>query len=368
MSILFTSGNIGKMEVKNRFVRSATWEGMATDEGAPTPKLIKTMADLAEGQVGLIITSHAYVNPEGQAGPWQLGIYEDAMVPGLKEMTEAVHEQGAKIAVQIAHAGAFGFRQLSPGPVRVVSDFEGVSKGPVSELTAEDIGSLAADFGKAAARAREAGFDAVQIHSAHGYLLSQFLSPYFNRRKDNYGGPIENRVKAHLQVYKAVRDAVGEDYPVFVKMNCSDFAEGGLEPGDSLKAARMLVDAGLDAVELSGGLLTSKKLSPSRKGINSPDKEAYFAEHAAVFKKTLGVPLILVGGIRSFERAEGVVKEGVADFISMSRPFIREPGLVKRWKQGDRTPARCVSDTLCIKPAMEGKGIYCFTEKKGGRP
>lgn len=363
MSILFENSELNGMALSNRFVRSATWEGMAAADGAVTPKLIETMVDLAKGGVGLIISSHAYVRPEGQAGPWQLGVYKDELIPGLREMTAAVHECGGKIVMQLAHAGNFAAEPLTGRVPLVVSDFEGLAELPRKELTVQDIAELVVAFADAARRAKSAGFDGVQIHSAHGYLLSQFLSPAFNLRQDVYGGDIRNRARIHLEVYHAIRKTVGEDYPVLIKMNCRDFIENGLTLEDSLEAGKILADAGLDAIELSGGLVTGGRRSPSRPGINSEEKEAYFREEARAFKNRINIPLILVGGMRSFEVAERLVKDNVADYISMSRPLIREPDLIHRWKAGDRRKAKCTSDNLCFKPALEGEGIYCVTEK-----
>jgi len=337
---------------------------MAATGGDVTPKLIETMAALAKGGVGLIITSHAYIRPEGQASPWQIGIFKDELIDGLKEMTQAVHDCGGKIVMQLAHSGNSAPEQLTKQPPMVVSDFEGLAKIPRKEMAASDIRELVTAFVDSAGRARSAGFDGVQIHSAHGYLLSQFLSPAFNRRRDEYGGEIQNRARIHLEVYHAIRKTVGEDYPVLVKLNCQDFAENGLSLEDALQAGSMLADAGLDAIEVSGGVLSSPKLSPVRPGINSESKEAYFREQAKAFKKKIDIPLILVGGTRSFEVAERLVESGTADYISMSRPFIREPDLVNRWKDGDRRKAECRSDNQCFGPAMKGEGIYCVTEKR----
>ncbi|MBC2716561.1 MAG: NADH:flavin oxidoreductase [Desulfobacteraceae bacterium] len=363
MSVLFESTEINGMKLANRFVRSATWEGMAADDGGVTPKLIQTMVDLAEGGVGLIISGHAYISPEGQAGPWQLGIYKDELIDGLKTMTDAVHEAGGKIIAQLAHAGHFAIKALTKQPPNVVSNFEGLSKSPRHELTKEDIQKLVNAFSQAAQRAKSAGFDGVQIHSAHGYLLSQFLSPAYNRRQDEYGGSIENRARVHLEVYNAIRNAVGKNYPVLIKINSEDHIENGLSLEDSISASKMLAHAGINAIELSGGTLSSGKLSPSRGGINKEEKEAYFKESAAAYKKEMTVSLILVGGLRSLNVAEQTIKNKTADYISMCRPFIREPGLINRWLSGDTSPAKCKSDNLCFGPALEGKGIYCVVDE-----
>jgi 2,4-dienoyl-CoA reductase-like NADH-dependent reductase (Old Yellow Enzyme family) len=363
-SPLFESSTINGMTLANRFVRSATWEGMATEDGQVTPKLTDTMVALATGGVGLIISGHAYVSAVGQASPYQLGIYDDSLIDGLKSMTDGVHAAGGKIVAQLAHAGHFALEKAIGAAPVVVSHFDGLAQTPRNELSVADIEDLKTTYIEAAQRARTAGFDGIQLHSAHGYLFSQFLSPWFNRRSDAYGGSVDNRVRIHVETIQAIREAVGDGYPILVKMNCEDFAEGGLTVADSIAAAKQMVAAGLDAIELSGGLLTGGKMSPSRPNINAPEKEAYFQEAAREFKKALDVPLILVGGIRSLEVAEGLLEARNADYISLCRPLIREPALIRRWQSGDRTRARCLSDNRCFRPGMTGKGIYCVTEER----
>jgi 2,4-dienoyl-CoA reductase-like NADH-dependent reductase (Old Yellow Enzyme family) len=231
-------------------------------------------------------------------------------------------------------------------------------------MTVEDIREIVKSYGSAAKRAQTAGFDGVQIHAAHGYLLSQFLSPAFNRRNDAYGGNIRHRARAVVEVLQQIRQSVGQKYPVLIKMNCRDFIENGLVLEDSLEVGRMLVSEGIDAIELSGGVLVGGKLSPSRMGIKSEEKEAYFQDDARAFKEKLHVPLILVGGNRSFQVAERLIDEGIADYISICRPLIREPDLINRWRAGDLSKAACVSDNMCFRPAQKGEGIYCLTEKR----
>jgi 2,4-dienoyl-CoA reductase-like NADH-dependent reductase (Old Yellow Enzyme family) len=364
MAALFEETRLNGMVLANRFVRSATWEGMAGDDGGATPRLVDCMVALARGGVGLIISSHAYVHRNGQAGPRQLGVYSNDLLPGLTAMADAVHQSNGKIVLQLAHAGFFADARQTGHPPLAVSNIEGIAKSPRMELTQKEIGQIVLAFAEAATRAKNAGFDGVQIHSAHGYLLSQFLSPAFNRRTDEYGGSIENRAKALMDVLRAVRSAVGPDYPVLVKMNGRDDIDYGLGLEDSLEVGRMLAQGGIDAIELSGGFLTGGKLSPSRTGIHSEEKEAYFRQEAKAMKEQTGVPLILVGGNRSFRMAERIVAEGAADYISMSRPLIREPGLINRWKSGNLAKAACISDNQCFGPAMAGEGIYCVTEKK----
>ena len=361
---LFERSAINGLELKNRFVRSATWEGMADQDGNPTPKLLETMTALAAGGVGLIITSHTFVSPEGRATPWQLAIDKDERIDGLRKMTDAVHAAGGKIAMQLAHAGAFAAAALSGMPRLVVSPAEGSDPSPQKEMETKDIKAIIVAYAVAAGRAKAAGFDGLQIHAAHGYLLSQFLSPAFNKRRDDYGGDINHRIRIHREICHVIRETVGKDFPILIKMNCQDFIENGLTTEDSVAAAKLLVAAGIDAVELSGGTIISGKLSPSRSRINDPEREAYFREEARAFKGVISVPLILVGGNRSFEVADQLVEGGTADYISMSRPFIREPELIRRWQEGDLRKAACISDNLCFTPALEGRGVYCVTRER----
>lgn len=366
MSRLFETTRINGVSLANRFVRSATWEGMAGADGSCSPELIDIMAKLAEGGVGLIITSHAYVSPEGQAGPWQMGIHSDEMLPGLARMAEAVHRAGGKIAVQLAHAGCYSAVKLT-GLDPLGPSVSGSEKIPqCREITKEEIRVLCEAFGKAAERAKSAGFDGVQIHAAHGYLLSEFLSPFFNRRTDEYGGCIENRARIVLDVLRSVRAAAGDGYPVLIKVNSEDFIDGGLSVDDMLSVAEMLEGAGIDAVEMSGGTIyASGAYSAIRQGDpDTPEKEVYYRDAAVRFKEKIGVPLMLVGGIRSLDVAEGLIAGGVADYISLSRPLIREPGLIGRWRNGDRRRATCLSDNACRCPLIKGEGLICVLDRE----
>ncbi len=364
MSKLFESTSLAGMNLPNRFVRSATWEGLAATDGAVTPGLIDRIVELAKGGVGLIISSHTYISPEGQATPWQLGIYKDELIPGLKELTTEVHANGGRILLQLAHAGSYAEESLTGQPPLTVSTFSDPAGTERREITRNEIKKLIQSYTAAAKRAQEAGFDGIQIHSAHGYLLSQFLSPVFNKRQDEYGGSIADRARIHLEIYRSVRKAVGKNFPILIKMNCGDFVKNGLNIKESIQAAKLIASTGFDAIELSGGFIRTGKLSPSRPGINSQDKEAYFQKYAREIKNEITIPLILVGGIRSFEIAEKIIQEGTADYISMSRPFIREPGLINRWQSGNREKAECISDNLCFNPGFAGKGVYCVTRER----
>jgi len=222
MTDLFESTVLNGMTLSNRFVRSATWEGLATAEGYATERLTELLGDLARGEVGLIITGHAYISPEGQAAPGQLGIYTDRHVPSLKEMVGKIHAAGGKIAVQISHGGRYALK--FPDVVRLgPSAVETRGKLQCREMTLEEIHTMTGQFAEAARRAMAAEFDAVQFHAAHGYLLSEFLSPFFNKRTDAYGGPVRNRARFLLEVVNAVRREVGSTFPVLVKLNSQEF-------------------------------------------------------------------------------------------------------------------------------------------------
>jgi len=365
MSKLFETTSINNIDLKNRFVRSATFEGMANLDGSCTPRLTDLMVELARGDVGLIISSHAYVNRQGQAGPRQLGIYGDELIPGLAQMTKAVHDEGGKIVIQLAHAGCNATVALTGKPALGPSAIETSRAGLCREMTKEEISQAIEDFKRAAVRAEKSGFDGVQLHAAHGYLLSQFLSPFYNQRTDEYGGSIENRARIVVAVLRGVKSVVGEKFAVLIKLNSDDFLEGGFTRTEMVQVAAILEKEGIDAIELSGGThLSPKEYSFSRAtGVVSEDKEVYYRDAAKLYKQRIKVPLMLVGGIRSYTVAEQLVDDGMADFISLCRPLIREPHLIRRWQSGDTSRAKCISCNQCFKPARTARGIYCVAEE-----
>lgn len=366
MSKLFQAAAINGMGLSNRFVRSATWEGMAGDDGRCTPRLKELYAQLAKGGVGLIITSHVYVRRDGQGSPRQLGLSDDTFIPALREMTDAVHQHNGRVAAQLSHAGILANPEVTGLTPVVVSGVDGYAGSGGRVMTTGDIQALVEAFGEAAERAREAGFDAIQIHGAHGFLVNQFFSPAFNKRTDAYGGTVANRARAALEILANMRSRLAGDFPILIKINSEDFIDGGQTVDESLQAALMLEQAGIDGIELSGGTVVTG--DHCRKDIVSEDKEAYWRKAARSFKERLTtVPLILVGGIRSFKLAEKLCEGGYADYISMSRPFIREPNLVARWASGDLRKAACLSDNLCRGPLLSGEGIYCVVEERERR-
>ena len=243
-SDLFQPAKIGSLNIPNRFVRSATWEGLAAPDGGCTDELVGLMGELAAGGVGLIVSGHAYVRPEGFALRGQLGVDRDECIPGLARMAQAVHGKGGRIVLQLAHGGVLAGTQLTGLPAFAPSREGGPEKTRRREMTQGDIGETVRAYAEAALRAKKAGYDGVQVHAAHGYLLSQFLSPWFNRRSDRWGGTIENRTRIILEILASVRNAAGADCPVLVKLNSEDFTEGGLTREDSLQAAVMIASAG----------------------------------------------------------------------------------------------------------------------------
>jgi 2,4-dienoyl-CoA reductase-like NADH-dependent reductase (Old Yellow Enzyme family) len=355
MSILFTPVKIGPLSIPNRFVRSATHEYMADDEGHVRPDQIELLRRLAEGEVGLIITGHAFVQPSGKASPRQTAVYDDRFIAGLARIPEAVHGFPSRVFLQIAHAGRQTKEKLCGCvPVSPSAVYDPVSKVMPRELAGEEIHALIADFVAAVGRAKRAGFDGVQLHAAHGYLISSFLSPHTNRRTDEWGGPVENRARVLLDVLRGVKEACGREFPAIVKLNSTDFLQGGLTVDDAVEIARLLEAAGIDGIEVSGGMAEAGRGSVWP-GLRGEADEGYFVENAARIKKAVGVPVFGLGGIRTLAAAEKIVAEGRADLVSLSRPFIRDPFLVKHFREGLVAKSECISCNKCFNP----RGIRC---------
>jgi 2,4-dienoyl-CoA reductase-like NADH-dependent reductase (Old Yellow Enzyme family) len=363
MRTLFDETTLNGMVLKNRLVRSATWEGMSAPDGRPTARLAAYYATLAKGGVGLIITGYAYIRADGKQLPGQLGAHADELCPDLRLLADAVHREGGKLCLQLVHCGgqtstiSAGRQPLAPSAVKV-AQFPELPE----ELTEADILELIGLFGESARRAWECGFDAVQIHAAHGYLINQFLSPLTNRRTDGWGGDVERRTRFLLEVYRSVRANVGADFPVLVKLNGSDNLPGGLALEDALSAARALDAEEVDAIEVSGGTPASGEETPVRQHIEIPSQEAYNLHLAERVKNAVSCPVMVVGGLRSLDVTEGIIRREEADYAALSRPFIREPNLPRRWQEGDETHARCISCNGCFKPGLKQGGIYCVID------
>jgi 2,4-dienoyl-CoA reductase-like NADH-dependent reductase (Old Yellow Enzyme family) len=373
-SLAFKPGKIGGIVIKNRLVRSATYEGMAAEDGRVTDELVKLYKALATGGVGLIIASYAYVQPSGKSMPSQTGIDKDDLIPGLRKIAQTVHEygNGCKVALQLVHSGRQSFildDTIAPSAV-----LESVRNIVPREMTITEVEETIEAFAAAVSMAKEAGFDAVQLHAAHGYLLSEFLSPYTNKRTDEYGGSTERRFKIVEDIYKRSVEKVGKDFPILIKMNADDFLEGGINLTESKRIAERLSRTGFSAIETSGGMwevITRSKeelgwepvvLIEARIDINSKDKEAYHLQYAREIRKVIKVPLILVGGIRSLDVIEGILAEGSADFIALCRPLIRQPGLPNKWLKGTGAlTAKCISCNGCVSSIMSG-ALKCIPQ------
>ena len=288
--------------------------------------------------------------------PRQYGVHNDHMLPGLRRLVQAAHLGGAKIALQIVHAGMNSIYIHRIGlTAMAVSSMKERSR-PHREMTDEDVEGIISGFASAAIRAREAGFDAIQLHGAHGYLLSQFISPLFNHRTDRWGGSTENRRRFHLELVSRVHQAIGDDFPLLIKFGVQDDREGGLSLNEGLETAQQMVHRGIDAIEVSTGVAFERATPIVKKG---DPEHLPFRERTAALKRSIEVPVILVGGIRSLQTAENVVDSGDTDLVSMCRPFIREPNLINRWHGGDKEPARCLSCNECLTILAQGIPMEC---------
>ena len=364
---LFSPKNIGSIRIKNRIVRSATYTRKSEKYGIVGKELIDFYEELAQGGTGLIISEFIGVDPSGTASAYQLRLDNDSFIPGQKELVKSVHNYSeVKIAAQIAHTGRQGAHpKYHPvAPSSVTDKITGLTP---RELTIPEIKVLIQKFVAAAKRAYESGYDMVQLHAAHGYLLSNFISPYTNRRSDDYGGTNKNMARILLEIYDGIQDDVGKNFPITIKLQTQDFVPKGLELDQSLEIAKILIKKGFDAIEPSGGIgetqIGSKNAYPSRQ-IKSPDEENYFLPTVKVLKPIMkNSKMILMGGIKNPVSADNFIKEGITDFISLSRPLIYEPNLPNRWMNGDLRPAKCISCNSCYVTIFTGP-VYCVVRRR----
>lgn len=365
MKSLFEKTTLGCLNVRSRFVRSATHAGFADGQGLVTEELIQFAHEQARHDIGIFITGHAYVMKEGQASPGQLSVCEDKTILGLSNLRKTITSAGACAFLQIAHAGCAAREKISGTQPFGPSERKEKGKIIAREATKEDIARVINAFYKGAKRAYEAGFDGVQIHAAHGYLISQFLSPFYNKRKDRYGGSLKNRMKLLIDIVDIIKQRMPGRFSLSVKLNSEDFLDSGLNKNEMLKIVCILQKHNVDCIELSGGTIDSGERSPIRKGDpSSKAEEVYYKDAFKEFKKVCSLPLIGVGGIRSLSVAEGLISENLLDYVALSRPLIREPGLVSDWGSGKLGRAKCISCNLCFRPLMSGKGLYCVLERK----
>ena len=357
-------GRIGSLEVPNRLVRGATSETMATPEGIVTDSYVELYRRLAEGGAGLILTGHMYVDRRGQASANQTGIHHDRVIPALSRTTEAVHDEGGRIFAQLGHCGSQtklpGIRPVAPSPVP--NAMYGVQP---EELTPADIEALVRAFGEAARRAAAAGFDGIHIHGGNGYLISEFCSPHANSRTDAWGGDAARRSRFMFEVYAAVRAAVGDGFPVTARLSVEDSVPGGLQREESLQRARILAKRGIDGFETTYGVMRSylENIRPYvavqraqawrnllvQRAWKPAGAEAYYRPFARAAKEATGLPVILVGGVRTTDAMSDILAGGDADFLAMARPFIREPDLVRKLEAGRTGGMACVSCNMCLE-------------------
>jgi 2,4-dienoyl-CoA reductase-like NADH-dependent reductase (Old Yellow Enzyme family) len=380
MSILFTPSKIGSIVLKNRFVRSATVECLSSEDNRLTEEYYKVYERLSKGGVGLIIPGNYFINKVGRITDKVLVIDRDDVIDDLRNLTDMVHCHGAKIVGQINHGGrqsdlkVIGEQPI--GPSAVQDTLTGITP---REMSPKEIEETIKAFRDAAGRIKEAGFDGVQIHAAHGYLINQFLSSHTNQREDQWGGSLENRMRFVTRVYDDIRKDVGEDFPILVKINCEDQIKGGVTLEESISMSRKLEAFGFDAIEVSGGIkeagfATTKGDIPEELIAFIPEslqkasafREGYFLQQAAEIKKNVSFPVISVGGMRRRETMEQALLHGYADLIALSRPFIRQPNLVKQMeKNPDADPINCTNCNRCtVEITLKYKPLRCYYSTK----
>ncbi|MFX0104619.1 MAG: NADH:flavin oxidoreductase [Candidatus Hodarchaeota archaeon] len=366
LKTLFSPKKIGNVQIKNRIVRSATYLGSTEKYGYVGEKLINIYSELARGGTGLIISSFIAVDPSGTASPYQMCLYDDSFIEGQKKLVDSVHDNvDVKIAAQIAHMGHQGnhpkYPTVAPSPIS--SKYTGLTP---KELTTEEVYKFIKIFIDAGKRVYECGYDMVQLHAAHGYFLSNFISPYTNKRNDEFGGSTQKRSKILIDIYNGLRDELGKFFPITLKLQTQDFIPNGLTFDEGVELAKILSETGFDAIEPSGGGTETQALTrqtfPSKR-IKSPQEENYFLPVVKAIKPYMKKSaLILMGGIKNPLFAEQVLKDKIADFIAMCRPLIYEPNLPNRWKSGDLSPAKCISCNACFMSMGIGP-VYCVTKK-----
>jgi 2,4-dienoyl-CoA reductase-like NADH-dependent reductase (Old Yellow Enzyme family) len=388
-SSLFLSGNIGPLKLRNLTIRAAAFEGMCPDN-RPSDMLVDYHRSVAAGGIGMTTVAYASVTRDGLSFPHQLWLRRE-IIHELRLLTDAIHSEGAPASIQLGHCGNMskksvaGCMPLSPsGGLNIYSPTWS------KKMSAGEIHVIAEAFGSAVHIARESGFDAVEVHAGHGYLISQFLSPYTNHRRDEYGGSLENRARFMHLVMQGVMEAARDDMAVIVKINMRDGFQGGMETEECLEVAAMLEKYGVHALVLSGGFVSKapmyvmrgsmpiRTLTHYMKSIplklsirmagkwmipDVPFTEAYFLEDALKFRKQVKLPLIYVGGIISRKKAEEVLNAGF-EFVSMARALLNEPGFVNRMKQDKDAQSHCVCSNYCIA-RMYSLNMACHQHQEG---
>lgn len=373
-SILFTPGKIGPLTLRNRTIRSAAFESMCPGN-KPSKELLDYHHSVAAGGVGMTTVAYAAVTRSGLSFDRQLWMRPE-IVPGLRELTDAVHREGTAVSIQLGHCGNMSHKAIcGETPVGASTGFNLYSPTFVRGLRKDELAPMARAYGDSVRLAREAGFDAVEIHAGHGYLISQFLSPYTNHRKDEFGGSLENRMRFMDMVMDEVMKAAGNETAVLVKMNMRDGFKGGMDIDESLQVAKRLVDDGAQALVLSGGFVSKAPMYVMRGtmpiktmthymtcwwlkwGVRMagrmmiptiPFKEAYFLEDALRFRKEITqIPLVYVGGLVAREKIDEVLNDGF-EFVQMGRALLNEPGFVNRMKAEGMARCNCKHSNYCI--------------------
>ncbi|MEJ8749176.1 MULTISPECIES: NADH:flavin oxidoreductase [Phocaeicola] len=372
-SLLFTPVTLGPLTLRNRSIRSAAFESMCPGN-VPSPQLLDYHRSVAAGGVGMTTVAYAAVTRSGLSFDRQLWMSPE-IVPGLRELTDAVHVEGAAASIQLGHCGNMSHKSICGClPVGASSGFNLYSPTFVRGLRADELPEMAKAYGRSVCLAREAGFDAVEIHAGHGYLISQFLSPSINHRKDEFGGTLANRMRFMEMVMEEVMKAAGNDMAVLVKMNMRDGFRGGMELDESLQVARKLQELGAHALVLSGGFVSKAPMYVMRGEMpirtmthymtcwwlkygvrlvgkymipSVPFREAYFLEDALKFREALDIPLVYVGGLVSRQKIEEVLNHGF-EAVQMGRALLNEPDFVNRMRQEENARCNCRHSNYCI--------------------
>jgi len=385
---LFSPARLGGIELRNRIIKTATYEGMCPG-GMPSDALIRHHRDLAAGGVGMTTVAYCAVSPNGRTFEDQMYMREE-IVPKLRELVAEVHANGAAVSIQLGHCGYFSRNTKLPGRRSLGPSFRlneyGLMAGvPFARaMTEADMARVIEEFATAAAMARRAGFDAVELHLGHGYLLSQFLCPAVNRRRDAWGGSLDNRMRLPMAVVRRVRERVGAGFPIVAKINLRDGFRGGLELEESVQVAQRLEAAGIDAIVMSGGFTSrtpfylfrggrplkemievernpmqklSLRLFGSRIIKEYPFREMFFLDDAREVRRAVKVALVLLGGLLSLDNLETAMREGF-DFVAMGRALIADPDLVRRMRAGEAARSRCISCNKCVAE-MDRHGVRC---------
>lgn len=372
-SLLFTPVTLGPLTLRNRSIRSAAFESMCPGN-VPSPQLLDYHRSVAAGGVGMTTVAYAAVTRSGLSFDRQLWMRPE-IVPGLRELTDAVHAEGAAVSIQLGHCGNMSHKSICGClPVGASSGFNLYSPTFVRGLRADELPEMAMAYGQSVCLAREAGFDAVEIHAGHGYLISQFLSPSTNHRKDEFGGTLANRMRFMEMVMEEVMKEAGNDMAVLVKMNMRDGFRGGMELDESLQVARKLQELGAHALVLSGGFVSKAPMYVMRGEMpirtmthymtcwwlkygvrlvgkymipSVPFREAYFLEDALKFREALDIPLVYVGGLVSRQKIEEVLNHGF-EAVQMGRALLNEPDFVNRMRREENARCNCRHSNYCI--------------------